>query len=179
MGLLHSFSSSSPTRLVLHLSYRKKKRKKTSFRSTLHSDLPPTFILLHCLWKPPVPWVWVVGLAEHPSKEGQQLGALHRRLEVMSKQVIIMRWALQKLTRFSRRSVTHSRASRYSRESSSKTCSKSTAKTKKLDGKGGQEARMTSYPLNPAQSPLDPDLDQSLEVWDLGPSIPWLQWTLR
>jgi len=51
---------------------------------------------------------------------------LYRRLEVMSKQVIIMRWALQKLTRFSKRSVTHSRASRYSRESSSNTCSRST-----------------------------------------------------
>lgn len=52
--------------------------------------------------------------------------APYLRLEVMSKQVIIMRWALQKLTRFSKRSVTHSRASRYSRESSSNTCSKST-----------------------------------------------------
>lgn len=55
-------------------------------------------------------------------------GCLYRRLEVMSKQVIIMRWALQKLTRLSRRSVTHSSASRYSRESSSNTCSRSTAK---------------------------------------------------
>lgn len=61
-------------------------------------------------------------------------GRLHRRLEVMSKQVIIMRWALQKLTRLSRRSVTHSSASRYSRESSSHTCSRSTAKRQKRMG---------------------------------------------
>lgn len=55
---------------------------------------------------------------------------VYRRLEVMSKQVIIMRWALQKLTRFSKRSVTHSRASKYSRESSSNTCSRSTVRKK-------------------------------------------------
>lgn len=61
-------------------------------------------------------------------------GSLQRRLEVTSKQVIIIRCALQKLTRLSRRSVTHSSASRYSRESSSRTCSKSTAKKEKPEG---------------------------------------------
>lgn len=57
---------------------------------------------------------------------GLESAGPYRRLEVMSKQVIIMRWALQKLTRLSRRSVTPSSASRYSRESSCRTCSKST-----------------------------------------------------
>lgn len=72
-----------------------------------------------------------------PGSEGRggQAGpGPHRRREVMSKQVIIMRWALQKLTRLSRRSVTHSSASRYSRESSSRTCSRSTAKKERPDG---------------------------------------------
>lgn len=58
--------------------------------------------------------------------DGSEPISPYRRLEVMSKQVIIMRWALQKLTRLSKRSVTPSSASRYSRESSCRTCSKST-----------------------------------------------------
>lgn len=51
----------------------------------------------------------------------------------MSKHVIIIRWALQKLTRFSSRSVTNSRASKYSRESTSNVCWRSTAKVKETD----------------------------------------------
>ena len=66
-----------------------------------------------------------------------------RRREVMSKQVIIMRCALQKLTRLSRRSVTHSSASRYSRESSSRTCSKSTARRRSPMGTRRLQGRVT------------------------------------
>lgn len=45
--------------------------------------------------------------------------SVYRCLEDTSKQVIIMRWALQKLTLVSSLSVTVSRASKYSRESTS------------------------------------------------------------
>ena len=109
---------------------------KRKTRLPLHAppDLPPTFILL--------PWsLSGAGTKGRHSAAACGSGARagpggsrQRRREVMSKQVIIMRCALQKLTRLSRRSVTHSSASRYSRESSSRTCSKSTAKKEKPDG---------------------------------------------
>lgn len=51
---------------------------------------------------------------------------VYRCLEDTSKQVTIMRWALQKFTLVSSLSVTVSRASRYSRESTSKVCCSST-----------------------------------------------------
>lgn len=118
-------SFSPPMRVRgLHLSYRKQKKNRLPLNVT--PDLPPTFILSlrsRC--------------RQHrgPGARGaRRAGRLHRRREVMSKQVIIMRWALQKLTRLSRRSVTHSSASRYSRESSSHTCSRSTAKREKPMG---------------------------------------------
>ncbi len=57
----------------------------------------------------------------------------YRRRQVMSKHVIIIRWALQKLTRFSSRSVTNSKASKYSRESTSNVCWRSTKKWRKTD----------------------------------------------
>lgn len=51
---------------------------------------------------------------------------VYRCLEDTSKQVIIMRWALQKFTLVSSLSVTISSASKYSRESTSKACCSST-----------------------------------------------------
>lgn len=135
-GLPHplGFPPFSPPMRVwcLHLSYRKQKKNRLPLNVTPH--LPPTFILI--LWSlsrqhragGACDWLW--GLRGQGARQGA--GSLHRRREVMSKHVISMRWALQKLTRLSRRSVTHSSASRYSRESSSQTCSRSTAKEDKL-----------------------------------------------
>lgn len=137
---------SSPACLASAPSLQKTK-EKLAFRSTPTPDLPPTFVLL--------PWsLSGAGTKGRPSAAACGSGARagpggsrQRRREVMSKQVIIMRCALQKLTRLSRRSVTHSSASRYSRESSSRTCSKSTAKKEKPDEnalparKGDQTAR--------------------------------------
>lgn len=73
---------------------------------------------------------------------------LYRRRQVTSKHVIIMRWALQKFTRFSSRSVTNSKASRYSRESTSNVCWRSTAEQKQ-------------YRLELHKIGQEPDLDLS------------------
>lgn len=138
---------SSPACLVSAPSLQKTK-EKLAFRSTLTPDLPPTFVLLLWSLSGAGPEGWPSAAAcSSGVRAGPGGGSHQRRREVMSKQVIIMRCALQKLTRLSRRSVTHSSASRYSRESSSRTCSKSTAKKEKPDGdappagKGDRTAR--------------------------------------
>lgn len=116
-----------------------------------HSRLAPTFILLLlCPSRRHQGPGEGLAVGSRGARGWQARPAPHRRREVMSKQVTIMRWALQKLTRLSRRSVTHSSASRYSRESSSQTCSKSTAKEEKAGG----DAEGTSR--SPPAAPVSP-----------------------
>lgn len=119
-------------------------KAKIAFRSPLTADLPPTFTLI-------LPSLGAAS-TEGPGRARPFGGpSPYRRLEVMSKQVIIMRCALQKLTRFSRRSVTHSRASRYSRESSSKTCSRSTAREE--EASQDRSCYFTQLPPAPGPAP--------------------------
>lgn len=114
----------------LHRPYRKQRKNSPSAQS--NSDLPPTFV-------PPFRSLWAApalraGPARLPAarERGRAGGSGPRRREVMSKQVIIMRCALQKLAQRSPGAPsTPLSASRYSRESSSRTCSKSTAKKEK------------------------------------------------